>query len=135
MGFRLLLWLICLCAIAACATTAAPTLNGTTWKLQRIGDVAVAADVNTTIAFADGRFSGNGGCNSYGGIYALDSASISFTLGQMTMMACMGPGGDTEQQYLMVLPQITTVVSRTDSELVLGDAQKTPRLVLTRMTP
>jgi putative lipoprotein len=132
---HLSVWLLCIATLIACTSANAPTVNGTSWQLRSIDGTPVAAEVNATITFVDGQFNGNGGCNSYGGTYALDNASIAFTLNQMTMMACMGPGGDTEQQYLMVLAQMTTVVSRTDSELVLGDAQHTARLVFARITP
>lgn len=135
MTHRLIVWLICLCTVTACATTRTQPLTGTTWQLRSIDGNAVAAEVNTTITFVDGQFSGNGGCNSYGGTYALDNTAITFTLGQMTMMACMGPGGDTEQQYLVVLPQITTVSAQTDTQLTLGDGKNANRLVFTRITP
>lgn len=132
---RLILWLTCLVLIAACAAPATSSLNGTTWRLQNIDGTAVTSDVNATIAFVDGQFNGNGGCNSYGGMYTATATTITFTLGQMTMMACMGPGGDTEIQYMAVLPQITTVSAQTDTQLTLGDAKNANRLVFTRITP
>ena len=133
---RLSLWVICLVVITACSSrTSTSTLNGSTWQLRSIDGTPVATEVNATIAFVDGQFSGNGGCNSYGGTYALDNTAITFTLGQMTMMACMGPGGDTEQQYLVVLPQITTIGTHTDTQLTLGDATNPARLVFAQFTP
>jgi len=131
---RIISWCICLVVITACSNSN-NTLTDTTWRLQSIDGTSVPAEVNATIAFVAGQFSGNGGCNSYGGTYALDTTSIAFTLGQMTMMACMGPGGDTEQQYLVVLPQITTVSTHTDTQLELGDAKSPARLVFARITP
>ncbi|MFM7679597.1 MAG: META domain-containing protein [Roseiflexaceae bacterium] len=132
---RLILWLICVISVVACSSAPSHTLNGSTWLLRSIDGNAVATEVNATIAFVDGQFSGNGGCNSYGGTYALDNTAITFTLGQMTTMACMGPGGDTEQQYLVILPQITTVSAHTDTQLTLGDPKIPPAWCLHHSPP
>ncbi|MEY2847313.1 MAG: hypothetical protein RL076_2859 [Chloroflexota bacterium] len=132
---RLILWLICLVTMVACSSAPSNTLNGTTWQLRSIDGTPIPTDVTATIVFVDGQFSGNSGCNSYGGTYALDNAAIAFTLNQMTMMACIGAGGDVEQQYMTVLPQITTVVAQTDTQLTLGNTQNAHRLVFARVTP
>lgn len=135
----LMCWLVCLATITACAATKPSPLDGTTWQLQQIDDTAVPAEVHATIAFTAGQFMGNGGCNQYGGTYTVNNADISFTLGQMTMMACMGPGGDTEQHYLPILATMTHMATRDTqngaTQLVLHDTAKHTRLVFVQVIP
>jgi len=136
---RLILWLICLITMVACSSAPSNTLNGTTWQLRSIDGAPIPADVNATIGFVDGQFSGNSGCNSYGGTYVLDNATIAFTLNQMSMMACMGSGGDVEQLFMATLPQTTNLVMSdardANAQLTLQDDRLIPRLVFVRITP
>ena len=130
-------WLICIVALAACVGPNSTTLNGTSWRLQQIDGAPIATEVNATIVFSDGQFSGNGGCNSYGGTYTTAQATVTFTLNQMTMMACMGAGGDVEQLFMATLPQTTSFIvadsNNTATQLTLLDDRRIPRLVFVRI--
>ncbi len=84
------------------------TLDGTEWKLIAFGtedmvfyqpDVAVI-----TATFADGRLSGNAGCNSYGGEYTVDGNTLTLSPIASTRMACADESVmGAENGYFMAL--------------------------------
>lgn len=79
-------------------------LNGTKWVLVSNSGNAPLADHEITMEFQEeGRLGGTGGCNSYGGDYALQG--VSFVPGMMvsTMMACDEPIMSHESAYLSAL--------------------------------
>jgi len=66
-----------------------PQLGGGTWIISAIGGRAVTGGAPPVISFGeDGRVSGFGGCNRFGGGYTQDGAKVSFTPVLMTTMAC-----------------------------------------------
>jgi putative lipoprotein len=68
--------------------TASP-LVGAEWIIDTIGGEAVDSKRPPTISFGDdGRVSGFGGCNRFGGEYTQDGAKVSFKPVMMTLMAC-----------------------------------------------
>jgi len=134
------LWLSLLGLLAACTPlSGGDPLNGSAWQLQQIDGVAVPAEATVTIAFADGQVSGNGGCNSYGGNYQVQSSAITFDQVMMTAMACLGVGGDIEGTYMQAFSQIKHYQLRTGSDgnaqLELQDDSMVTRLLFTRITP
>lgn len=140
MRIHVWIWLSMLGLLAACATIGGgDPLAGSAWQLQRIDGTAIPAEVNITIAFADGQVSGNGGCNSYGGNYQVQSSAITFDQVMMTAMACIGPGGDTEGAYMQAFGQIKNFTLSTGSDgraqLELQDDSLVTRLVFTQTTP
>ncbi len=93
--------------------TAPPTtLEGATWQLASYGDAAsptmVPADVTVTAKFAEGKVSGNAGCNSYSMNYVVDGDTLTTTPGPVTMMACPEPIMAVEQAYLSAMAKAQT---------------------------
>jgi heat shock protein HslJ len=85
-------------------------LVGTSWVLISLDGDPVAAGLGgrtVTLVFEDNsQAGGSGGCNSFGGKYATNSAtnSISFTDLVSTLMACTENGVDeTETAYFAAL--------------------------------
>ncbi|HLB44101.1 MAG TPA: META domain-containing protein, partial [Candidatus Limnocylindrales bacterium] len=83
-------------------------LVGPTWSLTSIisGDAvaSVPIGVSAWLVFADdGTFSMNDGCNSGGGRYVVDGATIAFADVVTTKMACAGAAGQVEQAVLAVI--------------------------------
>jgi heat shock protein HslJ len=83
-------------------------LVGPTWTVVSIvsGDAVSsvpAGAVATLVIGADGRFALEAGCNSGGGTYTVDGASIRFTDIATTKKACQGAAGDLETAVLGVL--------------------------------
>ena len=96
-------------SVAACGGpgTAAPTLDGTTWRLS--GWTLSSLDPNDftiTAQFADGEISGVSAVNSYGGPYTAGPGDA-FSVGDLvsTMMAGPEPDMPAEQAYLKLLAQ------------------------------
>lgn len=66
----------------------------TAWTLVEVDGAAVDTDTTnrtpTLTLDADGRASGNAGCNQFGGEYELTGSSLRFGALAMTRMACPG---------------------------------------------
>ena len=82
-------------ALSACASNSS-SLPGTKWKLAsygpKIAQTAAASDVDTNLTIgADGKLSGNLGCNSMGGEYTISGQTITFKNVYATEMACSDP--------------------------------------------
>jgi heat shock protein HslJ len=88
----------------------APTLLvGTYWRLLTIGEETIESGMPVAYLLlqdAEKRFGGNAGCNRYGGTYNLVVDSLSFGPAISTKMACAGPGMETEQMFLAILPVV-----------------------------
>ena len=84
--------------LAACGWTNSDPLNGTTWELYSIGKYSPVDGSITTIRFENGKVSGLGGCNQYGGEYQINGNTIMIDKLYMTEMACMKPEGIMEQE-------------------------------------
>lgn len=82
-------------------------LAGTSWTLSAIpGFEAEKTPKPVTISFQDSlRFSGNGGCNGYGGAYTLEGSSLKLGRVLSTKMACM-PGMKTENKLFELYTQV-----------------------------
>jgi heat shock protein HslJ len=100
-------------------------VQGVTWRLsEQIVDGAMTAvpeEVLATLVLEAGNAGGNGGCNAWFATYAMDGASITFGPIGSTMMACEGPGGDTEAAYFANLEMVAAWASDGGS-LTLSDA-------------
>ena len=98
-------------------------LAGTSWKLTQIGVTPVGPAVGATLVFGnDGKVSGSGGCNSFGGGYTVSGSTITFSELASTLMACEGPRMDVEGQYLGAL-QGTGTFSLGGGTLVITGAK------------
>jgi heat shock protein HslJ len=83
--------------LSACASKgASASLAGTSWKLVSYGPVGkqipAAPGIKTSLGFgADGKVSGNVGCNQFSGNYEVKEGKIIFGLLASTLMACSEP--------------------------------------------
>ncbi len=89
-------------------------LTGTSWIVTGYNNgkgavTSVAAGTELTANFgADGKLSGNAGCNSYSASYQTGGAKISIGPAITTQMACEQAILDQEQQYLTALTTAAT---------------------------
>ncbi|HEY7113784.1 MAG TPA: META domain-containing protein [Thermoanaerobaculia bacterium] len=91
-------------------TPAAPPLEGTRWKLVRVGDRTVATPPSPRQAHLvfdaeSGRVSGAGGCNRLSGAYERSGDRLTFSKMAGTMMACV-EGMETEKAFLEALTKV-----------------------------
>ncbi len=117
-----LLMAVSLVGGAACAS-AGTSLDGTQWRLtgwslssQRPSEFAISAK------FADGKISGRGGVNSYGGSYTVGPGDA-FATGPLasTRMAGPEPAMRAESGFMQLLGQAKSY-KRSDVRLTLYDA-------------
>jgi putative lipoprotein len=109
-------------------------LIGTSWLVQNIDDVGVAADIRSTLTFQrEDQVIGAGGCNRYFARLALHESSLAISNPGSTRMACPTPAMDQEQHFLEAL-QAAAGWQRDGETLVLLDAQRRPRLRLIRIS-
>lgn len=107
----LLLFLVALSlatGTAACSAVSGQ-LVGPAWTLVAVGGKPPVAAGSITFS-ADGRVSFQTGCNSGGGEYTVDAASVVFGVMAMTEMACDGPRGDQEAAFVAVLSSKPTFI-------------------------
>ena len=89
--------------------SAANDLAGTSWQLVSLGPVSatmpVVGESPITLQFNDdGQMAGQGGCNSYGGAYAVQDDSLQLGEINSTLIACADQAvTEQEQQYLAAL--------------------------------
>ena len=94
-----------------CAASLADTpLRGTYWKLVRLGHAPVQGvesqrEPHLIFAADQPQVSGNGGCNSISGSFALDGDRLRFGRMASTMMACPN-GMEQEQRFLQSLEKV-----------------------------
>jgi heat shock protein HslJ len=102
-------------------------LAGTSWLLQRLGDVEVIADAQPTLTFANaGQVSGNSSCNHFSGRARIDGTSIAFGPLAVTRMACAERIMRQEQQYLDALARTQRFELRDTQLLVFTTAGPEP---------
>lgn len=120
-------WLAAGLALAACVAPqtrgAEAPLAGTQWELAELNGqpaVALTGVGAPTLAFgADGRASGNGGCNQFSGPYTQDGAALRLGPLVSTRRACTDAAGNNrETAYLRAL-ESTTRFSATAERLEL----------------
>lgn len=123
--------------LSACgAMSKAADLQGSSWKLVSYGSsqaqTAAAAGIETHLDFgADGRISGNMGCNSFGGNYELKNGQIIVSQMISTMMACLGPQMDQETATLQVLHGSVSY-QLDNNRLTIQSADGTKMIILSR---
>jgi heat shock protein HslJ len=108
--------------LAACARGQS-ALDGTRWRLTEWTLSSLdPRDFDITAEFADGRVSGHGGVNSYGGLYTVGSRR-SFKVGQLASTQIAGPelAMRAEGAYLTLLGQACSYRVET-GRLTLFDA-------------
>lgn len=87
-------------------------LEGTDWKLTRLGDAVVIVnpdqpEPSVVLSSEDHRVAGSGGCNRMMGTYQLDGQSLRFGALATTRMACVS-GMDQESSFLEALLLVRT---------------------------
>ncbi len=108
--------LLAACAMEPAMPASPPTLAGTTWLLERLGDET--PPVAVSLGFAGDRVTGEAPCNRYAGAYAQAGAALEIGPVAATRRAC--PHLDVEARFLSGL----TDVARGDVEgdvLILRD--------------
>ncbi len=100
---------------------AASSLDRTDWVAEDSSAFATEG-VSVTLEFADGRVSGTGGCNNYGGSLQVEGSNLTIGSDLMsTKIACPPPATAWSQRYLAVLPKVATFEANGDT-LTLHDA-------------
>jgi heat shock protein HslJ len=121
--------------LAACSSNLPASLTGT-WRLASYGSPSsqtpTAPNVDTSIEFgSEGEFSGNVGCNGFGGKYAVGNKTITFSEVMSTLMFCEGQVGDQEKATLSVLQGSTKFVLDSNT-LTITSADGSSAIVLER---
>jgi heat shock protein HslJ len=101
----------------------AATIVGPVWVAEEIAGAPASAEAPITLQLgADGRVSGRGGCNGYGGPYTLAGDALHFGPLAATRMACAPALMDQEQRYFDTLAQVTRYAVADDGALLLETA-------------
>jgi putative lipoprotein len=95
--------LLALALVACVEEGPPPALTGKSWSAIEIGG-ASPAGAAPTLTIADGRVSGTGGCNTYGGEAQINGAAVKFLGLIATEMACTDAEAmETEQAFMDAL--------------------------------
>lgn len=103
------------------------------WRLASLGGTETPEAITTVITIAeDGRVSGRGGCNGFGGNAMLRGRTIRFSRMVSTMMACAPDVMDQEQRFLKALERVQRwTLQRRTGRLALLDRGGRPLMTLT----
>jgi heat shock protein HslJ len=117
-------------------------LPGTSWQVmnynngkQAVVSLVIGSEISLNFG-ADGRLSGNSGCNTYNGGFEASGKTLKVGPLVSTQMACDKPTGvmDQEQQYLAALQNSATFEISGDI-LTIRDASGTTQVVAKVNTP
>lgn len=85
------------------------TLAGSAWWVEDIAGRGVIDNSHTTIEFtADGRVSGDTGCNRYSGGVEVDGTTIKFGLMAGTLKACNEALMDQEMKFYQAVDKVVS---------------------------
>ena len=102
----------------------AATIVGPVWVAEEIAGAPAGGEAPITLQLgADGRASGRGGCNGYGGPYTLAGDALHFGPLAATKMACAPALMDQEQRYFDTLAKVTRYAVADDGALLLTTAE------------
>lgn len=124
--FVLFLPIIAGLLLSACTSgSTTQTLGDTNWKLVSYGpangQIPAADGIETSIKFAaDGKVSGNLGCNGFGGDYEQDGTRLVFGPLMSTLMACPEPQMSQESAALSILNGTVDFLLEGDSLTITG---------------
>jgi putative lipoprotein len=105
---------------------------GGTWLAEDIDGAGGIDNAQSTLQFStEGKVSGRGGCNRYGGTATLSGASVLFGDLFSTKMACAPALMDQETRFMAALQAVRSYRMET-TRLVLVDATGKPRLRFAR---
>ena len=103
-----------------CGGDPARLLQGTAWRVTRIGGTPTPGDGRPTLEFrADGRLAGNAGCNAYSAGYTVTGDRIVVTEAVSTRKACATEIMDREAAFLSLLAGVRGYEVGKDDTLVL----------------
>ena len=102
--------------------TGQQVLAGTDWKLVSMGrvgadDTSVTGNPITLKFGNDGRISGSGGCNSFGGTFSVEGDSIKFGQIFSTRRACIDEKGNKQESAYLAALQSASRFRVTDRQL------------------
>jgi putative lipoprotein len=102
------------------------------WRLTSLSGSETPASIATTLVIAaDGKVSGRGGCNGFGGNATLQGRVIRFSRMASTMMACEPDKMAQEQRFLKTLERVHRwSFQRPSGRLVLLDRGGRPLMML-----
>ena len=114
------------------SSTAAASPVGS-WRLAGLGRVETPESIMTVMTIAeDGRVSGRGGCNGFGGNATIQGRVIRFSQMVSTMMACAPDVMKQEQRFLKTLERVHRwSIQRNTGRLTLLDRGGRPLMTLT----
>lgn len=101
-----MLWLLLVSSVTL-AVDDAPSLTGRTWLVEDIAGKGVIDSLQTTLEIdADGKVSGNGGCNRYFGSAKVDGTRIEFGPMGATRKMCPPAIMNQEDSFMRTLATI-----------------------------
>jgi heat shock protein HslJ len=82
--------------------------EGSAWRLERssFAGLESGADTGIRIAFADGKLSGDSGCNRFFGAAAISHGKLQFGPIAASKRACVGPRMESERALFEALGQL-----------------------------
>ena len=116
-------------AVSACVMwsgmVSAEMLPGSEWSPTAMNEEVFEAQAEVFLRFEqNGRYFGNGGCNSFRGSFVTNDEAILFSPAAATMMACPEPIAKQEFAFLQALMSVRGF-EREGIELSLFDAEGT----------
>lgn len=120
-GFRVAV-LLGLCLVAGCGLvpTAAPHLDGTSWRAVTVAGKVPVAGSEPTVTFGSGIISGSTGCNRYSGPIRLEGSRLTLTELSQTLIGCDGMIGEIEEEFSRVLGRAETIRFEGASLVIAG---------------
>jgi heat shock protein HslJ len=89
------------------AARAQPSPVGVAWRAERLGAAEIWGDRRPELNLdANGQAHGTGGCNRFSGRYTMEGARLAFAPLAASRMACAGPLGEMEDQFLRALGEV-----------------------------
>lgn len=117
-----LLRLVAASGMPATAISVPPEeLSGTEWFIVDVERSPIPADVKPTLIFgADGRLSGQSGCNTYSLSYTLDEEDFRTSQGITTKKLCTPERNRLEADVLAILNDPERLIKNSDGHLVIS---------------
>ena len=103
-------------------SSAAPELEGKTWKLAAIDGRPPVPGSRPTVSFNRGQVGGSAGVNQFGGTYRASGSIITLSDISSTLMASADPALNAQEQTILsaLQGQVAYRVSGSQLELVSG---------------
>ena len=116
---------------ACSASNVLSKLSGTNWDVTNLLGKTLASEDLTkglpSLNFGEnGKLFGSTGCNNFTGDFKLDGTKLSLNPGAITKMMCPG---DTEQNFLNAIKQVTNIKMNGDNLELLNGAKTVMSLV------